>query len=145
MDLSTMIARRFQSDFNPGDWRCDLRPSSSPKCAGTMCVRTFKPSVWPKVLRIQLKRFKQEGRFIRKDIRKVPFDFDLLLPFDSAPRYQLKGIIVHLGESDHGHYIAYVLMSDAEWYLCDDPRPPKLVRAADVLHANPYILVFETN
>lgn len=34
--------------------------------------------------------------------------------------YRLRGVIMHRGDAENGHYIAFVLHSDSHWYCCND-------------------------
>ena len=43
------------------------------------------------------------------------------------PEYQLHGFIIHTGESGgSGHYFAYTLESDGQWYCLNDDRVEKI-------------------
>ena len=54
--------------------------------------------------------------------------------------YDLYAVIVHKGNADSGHYIAFVKHGN-EWYKSDD-RTVTLVRDTEVLHAQAYILFY---
>ncbi|KAJ2997568.1 Ubiquitin carboxyl-terminal hydrolase 3 [Globomyces sp. JEL0801] len=55
--------------------------------------------------------------------------------------YSLYGVIVHIGSSGHGHYIAYIL-KDHKWYEMND-RKCKVVDVDQVLKQNAYMLFYE--
>ena len=48
-------------------------------------------------------------------------------------------------QPNSGHYTAYVRASDAEWYHCDDAKPPRRCEngIADVMQAQAYMLFYE--
>ena len=71
-------------------------------------------------------------------------------PIQGAGQYDLRAVLQHRGD-DHptstnsGHYTAYVRASDADWYHCDDAKPPRRCEngIADVLQAQAYMLFYE--
>ena len=72
-------------------------------------------------------------------------------PIQGAGQYDLRAVVQHRGEhltsssTNSGHYTAYVRASDAEWYHCDDAKPPRRCEngIVDVLQAQAYMLFYE--
>eukprot|EP00743_Colponemidia_sp_Colp-15_P011390 GILK01012699.1.p1 GENE.GILK01012699.1~~GILK01012699.1.p1 ORF type:complete len:775 (+),score=148.68 GILK01012699.1:279-2327(+) len=108
----------------------------------------------PKVLTIQLKRFKVDwdvSRFFGGKISKhVDFPTELdLSPFISesdqdggSVRYELTSVLIHSGlNSSSGHYFCYCKTSANTWHLFDDST----VRSAteeEVLRQKAYLLIY---
>ncbi len=66
--------------------------------------------------------------------------FPVLLPWD-AHVYTLTSIVVHAGEDNSGHYIAYVSHADNTWYAYDD-RACRAVNFAMVQEQAAYLLFY---
>ena len=140
--------------------KCASRNKSGAR--NQMCLQHF-----PRLLVIHLKRFSALGR---KNTTPVTFGTTLAVPWMSqhtvggndhiALRYELSGVVCHMGSSYGGHYIAYVRPStlksgsaDARggggadhgnWYECDDSTVTK-VAEAKVLSATSaaYVLFYQ--
>ena len=105
----------------------------------------------PPVLALTLLRFTWSER-LRRPVKlhtKVNFNAGFP-PIQGAGQYDLRAVLQHRGD-DHptstnsGHYTAYVRASDADWYHCDDAKPPRRCEngIADVLQAQAYMLFYE--
>jgi ubiquitin C-terminal hydrolase len=101
---------------------------------------------WPRVLVLQLKRWKvlslHPFAHIKMDT-DVSFQADLVPPQQDAPAYRLRGVVVHQGEAGGGHYVSYVRTGGDAWYHCDDWRSPKPVGIDEVLGSMAYMLLYE--
>jgi len=79
----------------------------------------------PKYLFIVLGRFSGDGRRWRKDGREVdiPLHIDMsefVSSYNPAKyKYDLMGVILHMGSIHGGHYIS-VVKSGEDWYSCND-------------------------
>ena len=133
-----------------------LQGSNKYKCAKCKAlVRAKKGSkihVSPNVLTIPLKRY-STGRFskITKYVQ-YPSNFSLAefmsddAPYeDTAPEYELFGVLVHqdfYASAHSGHYVAYVKLRDDSWVLCNDSRvSPSSEKEA--MKQKAYILFYE--
>uniref|UniRef100_A0A3B3ZDU3 USP domain-containing protein n=1 Tax=Periophthalmus magnuspinnatus TaxID=409849 RepID=A0A3B3ZDU3_9GOBI len=78
----------------------------------------------PPILCIQLKRYRNNGRFTQKLGYEVTFPetFDLSTTVPHQPcKYTLYAVVVHSGSAGFGHYTAYVRHRDTQsWYFADD-------------------------
>ena len=113
-----------------------LQGSNKYKCSKCKALvrrrRGRKIHVSPNVLTIPLKRY-STGRFskITKYVQ-YPSNFSLAefmsddAPYeDTAPEYELFGVLVHqdfYASAHSGHYVAYVKLRDDSWVLCNDSR-----------------------
>ncbi|KAM0836219.1 hypothetical protein ACQ4PT_062459 [Festuca glaucescens] len=101
----------------------------------------------PEVLVIQLKRFENLGSNISKIQEMVKYQLELdLKPFmssaDTNPqKYDLYGVVEHLGESSKGHYVCYIRSSETDWYLFNDEKVMKLSEDK-VLDSKAYLLFY---
>lgn len=81
----------------------------------------------PEVLVIHLKRFQSmvvTNNFNLPVMRKIrgPIAYEKTLTLKTGPlsvKYSLKGIAVHWGVMEHGHYIS-VVEREGKWYYCND-------------------------
>ncbi|XP_033845437.1 ubl carboxyl-terminal hydrolase 18 isoform X2 [Periophthalmus magnuspinnatus] len=85
----------------------------------------------PPILCIQLKRYRNNGRFTQKLGYEVTFpetfDLSTTVPhafskdFNQPCKYTLYAVVVHSGSAGFGHYTAYVRHRDTQsWYFADD-------------------------
>ncbi|XP_047043625.1 uncharacterized protein LOC124647794 [Lolium rigidum] len=101
----------------------------------------------PEVLVIQLKRFENLGSNISKIQEMVKYQLELdLKPFmssaDTNPqKYDLYGVVEHLGESSKGHYVCYIRSSETDWYLFNDEKVMQLSEDK-VLDSKAYLLFY---
>ncbi|XP_047043630.1 uncharacterized protein LOC124647801 [Lolium rigidum] len=101
----------------------------------------------PEVLVIQLKRFENLGSNISKIQKMVKYQLELdLKPFmssaDTNPqKYDLYGVVEHLGESSKGHYVCYIRSSETDWYLFNDEKVMQLSEDK-VLDSKAYLLFY---
>ncbi len=119
-------------------WKCS-------KC--NMVVRAkkqFTVNVPPRVLVIQLKRFKY-GIVGKKIRHRLHYPLVLFVPTsggEESVKYSLCGVVVHAGECiGMGHYFAYVRGTNNLWYLMDDDTVQQ-ARTSDVLNQEVYILFY---
>ena len=114
----------------------------------------------PKILIIQLKRFKKDmfGNVCRKITNKVNYpvlDLDVSKYISSSSpnkdrcKYNLFGINIHLelgqaGNINYGHYISAVKNRyDNNWYLFNDEREPrKLTNQKQLVNDKAYLLFY---
>ncbi|XP_062206099.1 ubiquitin carboxyl-terminal hydrolase 19-like [Phragmites australis] len=101
----------------------------------------------PEVLVIHLKRFINSGVDIYKIWNKVecPLELDIN-PFvspsdDTSQKYDLYGVVEHLGQYGKGHYVCYIRSSEADWYKFNDDKVSRFSED-DVLNGNAYILFY---
>jgi ubiquitin C-terminal hydrolase len=117
----------------------------------------YKP---PKVLIIQLKRFKKDmyGMVCRKITNKVNYpvlDLDInkyisnSSPHKNKHKYNLFGVNIHYelghsGNMNFGHYVSAVKNRyDSEWYLFNDEREPiKLTNQEQLVNDKAYLLFY---
>ena len=126
-------------------YRCPNTPPCGPEA---LVTRAVTPRQWPEVLVLSFKRWKtyfQDGLpMMRKISTMVDFSTPLLVPNGDAP-YHLRGVIEHHGaQAGGGHYTSYVRACNNSWYHCDDEQSPQQVSIDRVLHAQAYVLVYET-
>ena len=99
----------------------------------------------PNVLILQLKRFDYNLHTSQKYKINTSFQFPYelnILPNESdVLKYQLKGIISHLGHPDFGHYISYVKY-DRNWVLFDDTIVKELSELPTEIHSTAYLLFY---
>ena len=128
------------------------------KCGGCRAYvkaeRGSKVHVSPNVLVVPVKRY-QLGRAgkITKFV-EYPAVLDLSpymsddAPYegaDSAPEYDLFGVVVHLdfmGSAHSGHYVAFVRLADGSWCKCDDGTVEATTQAT-ALKQKAYLLFYE--
>ncbi|KAK4452067.1 ubiquitin carboxyl-terminal hydrolase [Podospora aff. communis PSN243] len=115
--------------------------------------------VLPNVLSIQLKRFEyKQGRNERAAKIDTPVHFPLsinMLPYTTTAKttdvsenfdlsrtcmYDLFSVVVHVGEIDTGHYIAYCRVG-GQWFAFNDHKV-ELASISDVLGARAYLLFY---
>lgn len=122
--------------------------------------KTYSIFTTPKILVIQLKRFKKDmyGQVCRKITNKVNypiFDFDISDYISDSSchkdkcKYNLMGINIHheLGSYANlnlGHYVSIVKNRfDNKWYLFnDDSKPMKVVSENDLVNQKTYLLFY---
>ncbi|KAL8484070.1 hypothetical protein ACS0TY_026678 [Phlomoides rotata] len=104
----------------------------------------------PPVAVFHLKRFKNDGCFVQKIDKHVPFPLDLdLLPFtgsnktsEAELKYVLYAVVVHIGlTSTSGHYYCFIRLSPNTWCKFDDSKV-ELVDEDYVLSQDAYILFY---
>ncbi|MCQ2818253.1 MAG: hypothetical protein MJ252_13380 [archaeon] len=100
---------------NENDWLCSTCNSFQ------KCVKRIQINYFPKILIIQLKRFKNEGNVKIENFVDIPIN-DFILNNDIfLEHFELVGIINHFGSTDFGHYIAICKnYYDKKWYKYDD-------------------------
>lgn len=89
------------------------------KCnAKTKAMKFMYMKKWPKVLIVNLKRFRTEGSRRHKvgGLVRIPFHWT---PIESEVKYDLCSIVNHTGNAYGGHYTAIVKRS-TNWYLAND-------------------------
>ena len=98
----------------------------------------LKDYVFPKVLFIQLKRYDS----VRKNYQEIGFSSGMIL---NGIKYNLKAVIVHLGEMGSGHYITFGRFKDV-WIQYDDNycsfhKSDEL--PLSMLYQNGYIFIYD--
>ena len=78
-----------------------------------------------------------------KDDRDL--DVEERLPVRPGVTYWLRSVVVHSGEDNAGHYIAYVRTSSGAWVLYDDAHSPRVPPEgfSRVAACQAYILFYE--
>lgn len=137
--------------------KCEYRCHS---CSSTQQARRQTSiKLLPNVLSVQLKRFEyKQGRNERAAKIDTPVSFPLelnMLPYTNRARgqdikesyelartctYDLFSVVVHVGEIDTGHYVAYCRVGD-QWFAFNDHRV-ELATKSDVLGARAYLLFY---
>ena len=84
-----------------------------------------KITKWPNYLCIQLQRW--DYAIETQEKHKLEHEVDFPLEFDTSSYhteenciYSLKGVVVHQGSAEQGHYFAIVQDDESQWYLCND-------------------------
>ena len=123
----------FQSSeqIEPGAYECEF-------CKKKVdASKRFILKKWPEVGIFHLSRFSAHSRFAkRNDLVQFPYLFKL----SNSIKYELIGVVNHMGVLGGGHYNAYV-KRDNEWYLADDSRYMK-VSKDKVVSQSAYILFY---
>jgi len=117
-----------------------------------------KMFIWepPEILIIALKRFQNNGRFVRKTHAKVVFPIEGLELKDNYSDirpikncvYDLRSIVKHIGSCHNGHYVSYCLNPiNNLWYHFDDLKDgfwhiPKNEVEKEIITENAYILFY---
>jgi ubiquitin C-terminal hydrolase len=137
---SFVKSEKLGKDYN---WRCD-------ECNGNQ-ESEKKLLLWksPKILIIQLKRFDfMSNKKIQDNIGYPLNNFDLNRYIDgydkSESKYNLSGIIEHIGSLDRGHYISHNLNSNNNWYTYDDDQVYEC-SLSDIKNKQAYILCYIKN
>ncbi len=106
--------------------------------------KQFTIHVAPRVLVIQLKRFKY-GQVGKKLRHRLHYPLVLSVPTSGGEghvKYALCGVMVHAGQSiQMGHYFAYVRGANRLWYLMDDDVVQQ-TRTYNVLSQEAYMLFY---
>ena len=89
----------------------------------------------PKLLLIQLSRFKADGDHKVKNNEAI--QYERIEQFDGVP-YQLMAVVVHEGTMDNGHYWAICLRA-GKYYIYNDD---KVVETQKIVNKNAYILLY---
>ncbi|GIL59617.1 hypothetical protein Vafri_14360, partial [Volvox africanus] len=152
IDMANSVAEALDNHMNQG--------SFDTKHYCTMCgsFEDAKPAVSllsvPDVLVLALKRFENSemgDRFGRSKINNhVEFSTTVnlqpfMLPGHSGPgeaTYDLAGIMVHAGDLDGGHYVAYIRGNGGSWWYKDDECAVE-VPLEEVLAQKAYMLFYE--
>ncbi|OQU92084.1 hypothetical protein SORBI_3001G287900 [Sorghum bicolor] len=85
----------------------------------------FKIEQAPEVLVIHLKRFTNSESKIWDKV-KYPLELDInsfmSSSDDTLQKYDLYGVVEHLGAYGSGHYVCYIRSSEADWYKFNDDK-----------------------
>lgn len=107
-----------------------------------------KMSFWsfPKILIICLKRFDYSCNMNKINLNvNFPFDLDLssyIKGYNSnLYKYELYGVINHIGNGHGGHYTSYIKNPNDFWYECNDQQVNK-IRRSSVVSSNAYCLFY---
>ena len=113
-------------------------------------------SRWPKLLLISLSRFRYDSRTQERVKLNTRVTSPLFLKV-SENRYELLGIVFHLGSTpEHGHYTSMIRSdrhdSETEWFLTNDSTVSKLSdrNISNIVSGNfpkgnitPYVLLYQ--
>ncbi|EEQ30393.1 ubiquitin C-terminal hydrolase Ubp8 [Microsporum canis CBS 113480] len=103
----------------------------------------------PVILCMQLKRFERNRSVSEKVETKVSYPASInMMPYTTRPRshnrsqfqYDLLSVVVHIGDIDSGHYLAYCRHGE-QWFKFNDDRVT-VVAEAEVLGADAYLLFY---
>ncbi|WEW60658.1 ubiquitin carboxyl-terminal hydrolase [Emydomyces testavorans] len=103
----------------------------------------------PVILCMQLKRFERHRSVSEKVDAKVAFPLSVnMAPYTTRSRsknifkynYDLLSVVVHVGDIDSGHYLAYCCQGE-QWFKFNDDRVT-VATEADVLGADAYLLFY---
>lgn len=94
----------------------------SEDCAGTAAIQKQCFAKLPKILTMQLCRFKYDPEKATVVELRTPFSCPKEIVVSNT-RYELFGVIAHSGTSSFGHYLALVKVNmNKQWYLFDDGK-----------------------
>ena len=119
-------------------------------CGGRNCrCKRLQIVKWPNALVIHFGRFEYDFKERCFSKRQEHISFGTTLQHSDSPIYQLRGVLVHTGSYDGGHYTAYVRNQDHRWFFCDDqlepvPAPVPVFDTEDVLAQQAYMLFYES-
>jgi ubiquitin carboxyl-terminal hydrolase 8 len=105
-------------------------------------IKETKICYLPPILVIHLKRWVNYSHK-NTNLIQCPFELDLSpFLFDSSiyRKYQLIGIINHIGNIFGGHYFSYVKKNDS-WYCCNDTNFKK-INEKEIINSSNYCLFF---
>ena len=72
----------------------------------------------PETLIVAVQRFSESSNGKRQRLNErsdPPLSLEI-----GGQQYQLKAVLSHKGQHDYGHYIAFVLYENGQWWRCDD-------------------------
>uniref|UniRef100_A0A1I8ITK4 ubiquitinyl hydrolase 1 n=1 Tax=Macrostomum lignano TaxID=282301 RepID=A0A1I8ITK4_9PLAT len=97
----------------------------------------------PRLLTLQLKRFAQQGRQLRKSGSHIrcPLLLRLAVASGQLIDFQLCSIVEHSGSLAGGHYTAYVCAQSGRWYHISDSHVSP-ASEAQALNAEAYLLFY---
>ena len=123
-DLQPLLLQ-FNSEVPLPDYKCDrcnLKDTSK---------KTTEILTSPPILLIHFKRwFHDEYLVENKNKDHVTLDFSL--PWHASIMYTLTAVVVHEGEDNAGHYVAFVRQQNGTWFRYDDSHPPEIVSCETV-------------
>ncbi|CAH8863989.1 unnamed protein product [Trichobilharzia szidati] len=117
---------------------------------GRPAVKQFSLLHLPNVLCFYLKRCHHDTK-INTSIT-FPVELDMApylhqIEKDQSPwynKYSLYAVLNHSGQTNSGHYTAYIRIGPGAWCLCDDQKVVP-VNLNDVLHTDAYVLLYHKN
>ncbi|KAI5181951.1 ubiquitin carboxyl-terminal hydrolase 22/27/51 [Nematocida sp. AWRm80] len=127
--IEQALDRHFQKESIQINKKCNC---ISPEYFKQVHLKTL-----PQVLCLHLKRYQLKNRTVTK-IEKV-LEYKEKLNLNNVS-YILSSIIVHSGEIDSGHYMAYTRRNN-QWYLTNDEELGR-VSKVDILNKPAYILFY---
>lgn len=111
----------------------------------TKVTKNLKLNKLPKILSIQLKRFKHFGISSKLDHHiDIPLILninDYLSNNETIINYELFSIICHIGNVNTGHYLAYVKNNNGLWFKFDDANVTR-VSESFIKKVNGYMLFY---
>lgn len=104
------MIRFYEDQSNPGQDGINLNSKESPKILTALQndlsqIQEKQAILESKLASIEKQRFQSEGSL--------------------KHNYKLKGIIIHQGNANYGHYYSFVRVGDS-WLCCDDMRVEKV-------------------
>ena len=100
--------------------------------------------VWPKVLAVQLKRFRPNEITSRMNKISTHVSYEEQMRVNNSPQYKLRALVIHSGTFSAGHYTSYVRFQDDAWHYCNDSAKPRLCKGtAEVFKQQAYMLFYE--
>lgn len=102
----------------------------------------LKNFIFPKILFIHLKRFSFTNNRVKKNKQVIDFARQMSL---NNKTYNLKSIIIHIGEYGSGHYITIsVTEKSDEWLLYNDSHVSKITEVnKQLFYQNTYMFLYE--
>ncbi|KAL1956215.1 hypothetical protein VTO42DRAFT_7562 [Malbranchea cinnamomea] len=131
-----------EEQLSPTDYTCS-------ECGAKGATKQLKLKKLPVILCMQLKRFDTSRAVSEKVDTKVSFPLAInMLPYTTRPwsrdksdyDYDLLSVVVHLGDIDSGHYLAYCRQGE-QWFKFNDDRVT-LVDEIEVMGADAYLLFY---
>lgn len=141
-DLEASLAEWARGDLLAGDnqYKCET-------CnAKRDTVKRSSIAVGPRVLVIQCKRFAFDFETFRRVKINDKYNFPLNLsltpytaqaldtgnagPAESELKYELVGVVVHMGTADSGHYYSFVRYKDSRWLEFNDANVTEVTKEA---------------
>ena len=137
--LDHLVASRFapapcDSDYICSNTNCTARGTHSQSCN---IVR------WPQVLVVHLKRWSFDA------LTQAHTKIEQFVQFPATHRpnpdttYNLRSIVVHQGQANGGHYVAYTRDELHGWLYYNDADTPAATPLSVVLQQRPYMLFYE--
>ena len=131
----TQLSMKEQLDKD-NTWYC-------PKCKEHReAFKQLEIMICPKILIIQIKRFKPLGYFVFATTKNETFvDYPIDLEIKNT-KYKLFAISQHIGNTFFGHYKA-ACFCEGDWYIFNDDNVDKAPSNKSIVNSNGYLLFYE--